>query len=197
MAEVPPVPELDPDIAWAFREDADPAAVARLQKELARPLADMVREAERKAIAMFSPLEGDPAKAGVKDCTISDRRLFAPPEEVVSLIGGGSTYIPLRGQSRTNESGHVNVTHWAGGAGGSGSFGGGGGTSPPPEPEALCRLRERRLQAHQQLWLLADAASREGRPFTDAEVDAYGWLSEEMRFMDERIKGFLAVIRLD
>jgi hypothetical protein len=176
-----PEPEPDPDIAWLFAPDADPAAVARLQEKLKRPLAELVAEAERKAIATHSPLKGDPAEAEVKDCTVSDRRLFAPPEEVVSLIGGGSTYIDVtafgdreRRYIRTNESGHVCQRH-----------------VPAPEPEVLRKLRERRMQVFEQLKRVAEAANLTNRAFTDEEMGQWDCLNEETGVLDRRIKEVL------
>jgi hypothetical protein len=206
-----PPPQPDP-IAWLFAPDADPAAVARLQEELARPLADVVGEAERKAIAAHSPLKGiDHAvdKAQVVDCTRSDPRLFAPPEEVVSLIGGGSTYVEVtaigdRERSYIEVPGETNWTHYSGHDAG----GGGGGSSysfnipsvaaPPrpvrPEPEVLCRLRERRVKVHSQLRDLVTVAELEDRPFTDEEVGTWDRLNEELYVLDGRIKGCLSVL---
>jgi hypothetical protein len=205
-----PPPQPDP-IAWLFAPDADPAAVARLQKELARPLAELVREAERKVIAESSPLEGDPAKAEVKDCTVSDRRLFAPPEEVVSLIGGGSTYIEVTalgdrersyievpgGTNWTHYSGHV-THHYGGGGGGSCTLNLPSVTTPPrpvrPEPAVLRDLRDRRLFTWEAAKRLADAAGDEGRSFTDDEAGQWDMLMNQLDVLDGRIKGCLSVL---
>jgi hypothetical protein len=78
-------------IGWGSPYTGQPA-VARLEKELSVPLAELIAEAERKAIAMHSPLALHPPQ---------DARLFIPivanppmTIEVVSVVGGGVSRFP-------------------------------------------------------------------------------------------------------
>lgn len=193
----PEPPQLDPDVAWAFREDADPAEVARLQAGLRRPLADLVAEAERKAIAAFSPLDGDPHQATVRDCWVSDRRQFPIPREAIEVTAMGDREpryvmgpgVSVSGGNVTNVSGQcVPVMAGGGGSGGTTSF-----NHVVPEPAVLARLRERRWKVWTAAKLLADTAAGTGRIFSAEEVELWDKFNEEIQVLDARIKAVLKV----
>jgi hypothetical protein len=61
--------------------------VAKAEREAFRPLADVIAEAERKAIAMHSPLAGDPHEVQVVANPVRT-------VEVTSLVGGGVSHVP-------------------------------------------------------------------------------------------------------
>lgn len=110
----PGQPQPDPGIAWIFSDDADPAAVARLTAELARPLPDLIAESERKAVAAANPLKGDPREAEVVEPPLTDaqaevmrRRLLEATQQQALILPLGSTFTASGGDvSWTRQSGH-------------------------------------------------------------------------------------------
>lgn len=134
----PPVPAgpppQDPDIAWVLADDPDPAAVARLQEELARPLSELVAEGERRAIAAYCPLKGDPHEATVAGPPLTEeqvevlrkRLLSSTRSSQVMVLSQDATYIPLPQGPAGGVSGGDSWTHYSGhalpaGGGGSGT----------------------------------------------------------------------------
>jgi hypothetical protein len=189
----PPLP--DPDIAWALADDPDPAAVARLQKELARPLAELITEGERKAIAMAHPLKGNPSEARVVDPPLtreqaevlrkrlleSTRPALVLPQDGIYAFGGGgggfsATYTVPAGAVT------VNKDAWRAGGG-------------RHEPEVLGVLREQRCRVYQAAQQLANAACAADRPFNDAETREWGTLMGKLEVIDRRIAAILEIVR--
>jgi hypothetical protein len=79
-------------IGWGSPYTGQPA-VARLEKELSVPLAELIAEAERKAIAIHSPL----AWHSPKDAQLIIPVIQNPPMtiEVVGVVGGGASRFPV------------------------------------------------------------------------------------------------------
>jgi hypothetical protein len=81
------------EIREAMKSRATPAVVvtpgvAAAERVLSSPLAELIAEAERKAIAMHSPLAGDPHEAQVVANPVRTA-------EVTSLVGGGVSHVPV------------------------------------------------------------------------------------------------------
>jgi hypothetical protein len=117
--------------------------VAAAEREVFRPLADMIAEAERKAIAMHSPLPGDPHQAQVVANSVK-------VTEVISLVGGGVIHV----QAEATAGHAIEVTAI-------------GDREPiylypgenivrPAMKDTETRLRERRLELRQELEMLSD-----------------------------------------
>lgn len=211
METTPARPTLDPDIAWALADDPDPAAVARLQKELNRPLAELIAEGERKAIAMRYPLKGNPAEARVvapplteQQTEVLRKRLLESTRHVL-VLPRDSTYIPLGGNTTTRYTGSC-VPAGGGGSGGSNAiytFPAGvvtankdawRATSGRREPEVLARLREQRLHYWTRAHHLANHACVANRAFTDPEDREWQGLMEQMEVLDKRIAAVLDML---
>lgn len=212
IASVLSAPPLDPDIAWALADDPDPAAVARLSEVLARPLADLIAEGERKAIAMRYPLKGNPAEATVV--------LPPAPEPVISVgPGEGVCYVEttaIGDRERSFLPAGSTYTHFTGGSVPVSGGGGGGSnsintyiapqgvvtanedawraTSGKREPEVLARLREQRLHYWTRAHHLANHACVANRAFTDPEGWEWQQLMEQVESLDRRIMAILIVL---
>lgn len=212
METTPARPTLDPDIAWALADDPDPVAVRALLAELAVPLADLVAEGERRAIAERYPLKGSPAEARVVDPPLTKeqaevlrKRLLESTRQVMVLPQDSTTYIPFGGNNTTYH--HPIGRSFSGGGGGSTTNSIMGPPDPQGwehpldaagrrrlEPETLRKLRERRTLIYEAAQHLTSVACAAARPFNDAESREWGALMNQLAVMDRRIAVILEVM---
>lgn len=191
--EAPGTPQPGPGIAWVLQGDADPAAVARLQAGLARPVAGVIAEGERRAIAAAYPLAGDPREACVvnppltaEQDEVMRKRLLEATRAQWQVASPGSG-VPVSG----------------GGGGGStsveatGAFGDWEYSFTPAQPEqdVLTRLREQRKQAWGQANLASRQACDEDQPpaWRRLNLDRLDRLMYQLEVLDKQIRGILDV----
>ena len=150
-------------------------ATAEQEKELTVPLAAMVAEAERKAIAAHSPLPEDtyrvtqpPTRHPFDPCYLPDCGEARSRHEHVETIGAGVNSV--NGVSRSyrtaSEAAAAIVT-----------------------PEPIRKLRERREVLKANVWAFTERLDHHPRFLTDADMAQWKMLHTELEVVTRRLAG--------
>ncbi len=164
-----------------------PLGVAEMEEGLKRPLADIVAEAERKAIAIHSPLAGDarrvelftpPVRHPFDPCYLPNCPEARSQHEHVEVLGAGQYIVPLQPKANLGRRGGIEVT----------AIGDRERTFLDPDEHLTRVIRDRRLKVWGQARDLAARAESAGRPFTKPEQSEWDYLVAMLDALDRKLE---------